>query len=141
MTGQARGWFNVAPFSQNVPERVEALALDAIVVLVDGWTAYGGAQWIDSPATGRYGTYLCKEVVPYVDSHWRVGARGLAGFSSGGFGAMVWTLLRPDLFAGFATHAGDALFDVCFLPEFGAAAQALRNLYDSSFERFWEDFR
>jgi S-formylglutathione hydrolase FrmB len=141
MTGQARGWFNVSPFASNVPELVDASRLEAIVVIADAWTALGGAQWIDSPATGRYGTYFCDEVVGFVDAHFRTGARGLAGFSSGGFGAMVWSLLRPDLFSGFATHAGDALFDVTFLPEFGAAAQALRNLYEGSYERFWDDFR
>jgi pimeloyl-ACP methyl ester carboxylesterase len=145
MTGRARAWFNVSPFSENVPDAVERLGLDAIVVLVDGWTALGGSQWVDSPAIGRYGTYLCEDVVGFVDSTFRTLAapahRGLAGHSSGGFGAMLWSLHRPDLFGGFATHAGDALFDVTLAPEFGAAAQALRNGYGGSFEAFWQDFR
>jgi hypothetical protein len=54
---------------------------------------------------------------------------------------MVWSLLRPDLFGGFATHAGDALFELVYPAEFATAAQALRNLYDGSFDRFWDDFR
>ena len=54
---------------------------------------------------------------------------------------MVWSMLRPDLFGGFATHAGDALFDVTLGAELAPAAQALRNLYDGSFEAFWADFR
>jgi S-formylglutathione hydrolase FrmB len=145
MTGQARAWFNVSPFGTNVPSLVEELAPEAIVVLVDGFTAVGGAQWIDSPATGRYGTYFCEEVVPFVDAHFRTAParehRGVAGKSSGGFGAMVWGMLRPDLFGGFATHAGDALFDVTIVAELGEAAQALRNAYDGSYERFWADFR
>jgi len=49
--------------------------------------------------------------------------------------------LRPDLFGGIATHAGDALFEVSLAPELASAAQALRNRYDGSFDRFWEDFR
>ena len=145
MTGQARAWFNVAPFTRNVPEEIDALAPEAIVVLADGWTALGGAQWIDSPAIGRYGTYLCDDVVGFVDAEFRTLAgpahRGVLGRSSGGFGAMVWALRRPDLFGGFATHAGDALFEVVYPQEFAAAAQTLRNLYGGSFERFWEDFR
>ncbi|HZQ04476.1 MAG TPA: alpha/beta hydrolase-fold protein [Gaiellaceae bacterium] len=141
MTGQARAWFNVSPFVRNVPAEVEALGLEAIVVLVDGWTALGGSQWVDSAAIGRYGTYLCDDVVQFVDARFDVSARALAGRSSGGFGAMFWALRRPDLFAGFASHAGDALFEVVYPAEFAAAAQALRNLYGGSFERFWEDFR
>ena len=54
---------------------------------------------------------------------------------------MTWALRRPDLFGGFASHAGDALFEVSLAPELAAAAQALRNLYGGSFERFWADFR
>jgi hypothetical protein len=50
-------------------------------------------------------------------------------------------MARPDLFSGFASHAGDALFEVTLASEFGPAAQALRNLYDGSFDRFWADFR
>jgi hypothetical protein len=145
MTGQARAWFNVSPFAPSFGEQIDALGLDVIVVCVDGFTALGGSQWIDSPAIGSYGTYLCEDVVSFVDSRFRTvpeaAARGLAGKSSGGFGAMVWAMLRPDLFGAFATHAGDALFEVTLAAEFGPAVQALRNLYEGSFERFWADFR
>ena len=145
LTGQAPAWFNVAPFARNFPELVEELSPEALVVLVDGFTSLGGAQWIDSPAIGAYGTYFCDEVVGLVDAEFRTIAsasgRGVSGKSSGGFGAMVSAMLRPDLFGGFATHAGDALFEVSYLPELGAASQALRNSYGGSFERFWADFR
>lgn len=33
-------------------------ALPCIVVFVDGWTRYGGSQYVDSPGTGAYHTYL-----------------------------------------------------------------------------------
>ena len=33
-----------------------------IVVWVDAWTAYGGSQFVDSPGTGAYHSYLCDEV-------------------------------------------------------------------------------
>ena len=109
------------------------------------WTSYGGSQFIDSPGTGRYGEYLCDEVVSFVDSRYRTlaepGHRGLTGKSSGGYGAMVVPMLRPDVFGGLATHSGDALFELCYLPEFREAARALRDDYDGSYERFWEDFR
>jgi hypothetical protein len=54
---------------------------------------------------------------------------------------MVWGMLRPDLFGAFATHAGDALFDVSMARELAPAAQTLRNDYDGSFDAFWQDFR
>jgi hypothetical protein len=54
---------------------------------------------------------------------------------------MVVPMLRPDVFGGLATHSGDALFELCYLPEFREAARALRDEYDGSYDRFWEDFR
>ena len=54
---------------------------------------------------------------------------------------MVTPMLRPDVFGGLATHAGDALFEVCYLPEFRDDARALRDDYDGSYDAFWEDFR
>ena len=53
---------------------------------------------------------------------------------------MVTAMLRPDLFAGLATHAGDTLFDISYRREFVEAVRALRE-YDGSYERFWKDFR
>jgi S-formylglutathione hydrolase FrmB len=145
MTGMAPAWFNVAPFAASFPERVDALAPEAVVVLVDAFTAYGGSQFLDSPATGRYHTYLCDEIVPWIDERYPTlparEHRGVQGKSSGGYGAMVTPLLRPDLFGGLATHAGDALFDVCYANEFAPAARALRDRYGGSFETFWSDFR
>ena len=141
-TGTARSWFNVRPWRKTVPEQIDELAPPAIVVLVDAFTAIGGSQFLDSPAIGSYHTYLCDELVPWADERFPTnGARALHGHSSGGYGAMVNAMLRPDLFAGFATHAGDALFEDGYQREFAEAVRALRDSYDGSYERFWEDFR
>jgi putative esterase len=150
MTGQLDMWRNRSAFRKNFPELCDELfasdeAPPCVVVWVDCWTSYGGSQFLDSPGTGRYHTYLCDEVVPWVDEHYRTEAapahRGIMGKSSGGYGAMVTPMLRPDLFGGLATHAGDALFEACYARDFAPAARHLRDHYDGSFERFWEDFR
>ena len=149
MTGQVDMWRNRKAFMPSVLESIDAWFADApvsaVVAFVDAWTSLGGSQFVDSPATGRYHTYLCDEVVPFVDAAYRTlpeaAHRGIAGKSSGGYGAMITPMLRPDLFAGLATHAGDALFEVCYQPEFPEVARALRDEYDGSYEAFWEDFR
>jgi S-formylglutathione hydrolase FrmB len=143
-------WRNRRAFRPTVVELVDDLFADpsvppAIVVFVDAWTSLGGSQFLDSPATGKYHTYLCDELVPWVDSHYPTLAqrehRAITGKSSGGYGAMVTPMLRPDLWGGLATHAGDALFENAYLPEFSQVARSLRDDYDGSYERFWEDFR
>ena len=150
MTGQIDMWRNRAAYRHNFPELLDQMfaasdAHPAIVVFVDCWTSYGGSQFLDSPGTGRYHTYLCDEVVTFVDERYRTLAdrehRGIAGKSSGGYGAMVTPMLRPDVFAGLGTHAGDALFESCYALEFPRVVRALRDMYEGSYERFWDDFR
>jgi S-formylglutathione hydrolase FrmB len=145
MTGMADAWFNVEPWSPSYPDRIAALDPPAVVVLVDAFTAVGGSQFVDSPGIGNYHTYLCNELVPFVDTSYptlpEAVHRGIAGKSSGGYGAMITPFLRPDLFGGLATHAGDALFEVCYARDFAPAARALRERYDGSFDAFWADFR
>jgi S-formylglutathione hydrolase FrmB len=145
MIGRVEAWFNVQPFAKNFPQLVDELAPPCVVVLVDAFTALGGSQFLDSPAVGRYHTYLCDEIVPYVDANFRTLTarehRGIQGKSSGGYGAMITPMLRPDLFGALATHAGDALFEASYLREFAPAARALREKHAGSWERFWENFR
>jgi S-formylglutathione hydrolase FrmB len=149
-TGQLDMWHNRSAFRPTVPELVDRLFAEegcppALIVYVDAWTSFGGSQFLDSPAVGRYHTYLCDEVVPFVDARYRTlpdaAHRGITGKSSGGYGAMVTPMLRPELFGGLATHAGDALFELCYLPEFREAARTLRDAYNGSFDAFWTDFR
>jgi S-formylglutathione hydrolase FrmB len=148
-TGHLAMWRNRTPFRQPFPETADAMfargdAPPAVVVWVDAWTAYGGSQFVDSPGTGRYHSYLCDEVVPWVDGRYRTlpepGHRAIMGKSSGGFGAMITPMLRPDLFGALATHAGDSLYELCYIPDFGRAVRALRE-YDGDVWRWWDDFR
>src|SRR5438045_9649067 len=150
MTGEVHMWQNRTAFRPNVPELIDRLFAEencppALIVAVDCWTSYGGSQFIDSPGTGRYCEYLCDEVVSFVDSRYRTlpaaAHRGLTGKSSGGYGAMVVPMLRPDVFGGLATHAGDALFEACYMPGFANAARMLRDDFDGSWDVLFERLR
>ena len=147
-TGQLAMWRNRSPFRQPFPEAADAVfasgqAPPAIVVYVDAWTSYGGSQFVDSPGTGRYHSYLCDEVVPWVDARYRTlpdaAHRAIMGKASGGFGSMITPMLRPDLFGALATHAGDALYEYCYIPDFATAVRHLRR-HDGDIWRWWRDF-
>jgi Putative esterase len=148
-TGQVDMWWNRTALRPTVPELVDELFArpttpSAIVVFVDCWTSLGGSQFLNSPGTGRYLDYLCDEVVAFVDDRYPTlparEHRGVAGKSSGGYGAMVAPMLRPDVFGALVSHAGDALFEHCYLPDIPKATRALRDHYDGSYERFFADF-
>jgi S-formylglutathione hydrolase FrmB len=132
--GSARGWANVTAFQPTVPERLDALVAEGAIppvvgVFPDGFTALGGTQWTDAPAVGRYQSWVAEDVVGYVDATFgtlaRAGARAVVGRSSGGYGALAMARDRADVFGHVASHAGDAYFEYCYLPDLPRAAAAL----------------
>ncbi|WP_067464731.1 alpha/beta hydrolase [Actinomadura macra] len=148
-TGTLAAWSNQAAYRTPVPVATDGLfargeAPPAILVFVDAWTTYGGSQYIDSLGTGRYHSYLCEEIVPWVDARYRTlpdrDHRAIAGKSSGGLGAAITSMLRPDLFGAFAAHSGDSLSEAQYIPHFLHAARHLR-AYDGDIFRWWDDFR
>jgi S-formylglutathione hydrolase FrmB len=112
----------------------------ALVVFVDAYTSRGGSQFLNSVGTGRYLDYVCDEVVPFVDSRYPTASahdpRGVSGKSSGGYGAMVLSMLRPDVFGALASHAGDTLFECCYQPLFPVAARLLNSQFGGSWQAF-----
>ncbi|HVB53226.1 MAG TPA: alpha/beta hydrolase-fold protein [Candidatus Acidoferrales bacterium] len=149
MSGQLDMWKSRSGFRRTPIELFDQLFSDptappCLLVFADCWTRLGGSQFLDSPGTGQYHSYLCEEVVPAVDATFRTLAdrdhRAVAGKSSGGYGALVSALTRPDLFGSLASHAGDALFEYCYLPEFPEVVRQLRDHYQGSYASFWADF-
>lgn len=147
-TGHLAMWRNRSPFRQPFPETADRVFADgtapgAILVYVDAWTSVGGSQFLDSPGTGPYHSYLCDEIVPWVDAHYRTYAdrdhRAITGKSSGGYGAMITPMLRPDLFGAFATHAGDAQFESSLQRNFPEIARTLRDHYAGSYTAYLAD--
>ncbi len=116
-------------------------AAPAILVLPDCFTRYGGSQYVNSSAVGRYEDHVVQELVPYVDRTFRVldGRRGVVGKSSGGFGALHLAMHHPGLFAACASISGDCCFEYCFGSEL---LPALRGLvaHDMDPLKFWTAF-
>jgi len=146
-TGQLDMWTGRNAFEPTFIERMDAMLAteecpDAIVVMVDCWTSYGGSQFLDSTGTGNYQSYLCDEVVPFIDERYPTAAdrehRGINGKSSGGYGSMVVPMMRPDVFSALASHAGDALFELSMPPSIAATIRTLRDRYESSYDVFFE---
>jgi Putative esterase len=142
-SGQVDMWLSRSAFEPTFVERLDAMFAagecpEAVIVFVDAWTSLGGSQFLNSAGTGRYLDHLCDEIVPFVDSRYPTLAarehRAIAGKSSGGYGAMVVPMLRPDVFGALAAHAGDALFECCYLPSFPVIARRLRDDFDGSFD-------
>jgi enterochelin esterase-like enzyme len=81
---------------------IEAGAHAAIIVVPDAYTLYSGSMYSNSPTTGDWETYVARDVVSYIDQHYRTlakrGSRGLSGHSMGGYGTMRIAMRYPEVF-------------------------------------------
>jgi S-formylglutathione hydrolase FrmB len=89
----------------HVPEAVAANAAkghEFIVVVPDTLTKLGGSMYSSSPTTGDFKAFVAKDLVAYIDSHYRTIAkrsgRGLAGHSMGGYGTWTVGMTYPEVF-------------------------------------------
>jgi enterochelin esterase family protein len=126
-TGKGSMLLNVNPWIETLKERLDRLMktkklVESIVVMPDCFTKFGGSQYLNSTATGNYEDHVVKELVRYIDKHYRTipqpAARAIIGKSSGGYGALVLGMKHPDVFGLVACHSGDMYFELCYKPDF-----------------------
>lgn len=144
-TGFGEGMLAKQAWSESLPDRLDRLMgsgrmREAIVVMPDGFTRYGGSQYLNSTATGRYEDHLVRELVPFVDRRYPTsGRRAVVGKSSGGYGAMILGMRHPKVFHAMACHSGDMYFEYCYLPDLPKCASILRRHGGlKKFVRKWE---
>ena len=110
-------------FGESVPQRLDRLLErgrmgPVIAAFPDGFTSLGGNQYVDSPTLGRWERFLLDEMIPAIESRYRVrgGARHRAVFgkSSGGYGALVQGLRHGDHWGAVACHSGDINFELAY---------------------------
>ena len=90
----------------HVPQTIEGAfaqgAQEMIVVLPDSKTVHNGSMYSSSVTTGNFENFIARDVVSYVDAHYRTIAkrtsRGLAGHSMGGYGATRIGMKHSDVF-------------------------------------------
>jgi S-formylglutathione hydrolase FrmB len=102
-------WFALASHFVNAPVAMEAAlekgtAREMILVMPNADTRYAGSFYGSSAATGDWETFVTRELVAYIDGHFRTlasrASRGLAGHSMGGYGTIRLAMKYPDVYAG-----------------------------------------
>lgn len=75
---------------------------DMIVVMPDSKTVHNGSMYSSSVTTGDFETFIARDLVTYIDGHYRTIARresrGLAGHSMGGYGTSRIGMKHPETF-------------------------------------------
>ena len=141
--GLGKMLLNADPLGENIEDRMNRLISEKkcgpmILVLLDCFTRFGGNQYINSSATGRYEDYIIKEIVPFVDKNYNISDHAVWGKSSGGYGSIVLGMRHPEVFQALADHSGDAAFEYSYLPDFPKALDAFKEAGGP--KRWLEDF-
>jgi enterochelin esterase family protein len=100
--GQGKMLLNADPLGENIEDRMNRLISSRkcgsmVLVLIDCFTRFGGNQYINSSATGRYEDYITNEIVPFVDKNYNISEHAVWGKSSGGYSFWVCDIRKYSM--------------------------------------------
>ena len=139
-TDSDEGWMGFKKHWINLPAVIDkalgsGASREMIVVMPNAFTKAQGSMYSASVTTGNWEEYVTKELVAYIDSHYRTlaqpASRGLAGHSMGGYGTLRLAMKHPEAFSSIY-----ALSPCCLAPgnlqarPGSARAEAIRGFDD-----------
>lgn len=129
-------WWGVVPHFVSVPQSMDrslasGVAKEMILVMPNAYTRYQGSMYSNSVTTGNWEDYVVRDLVSYVDRHYRtiahVNGRGLAGHSMGGYGALRIGMKHPEVFSSIYVMSACCMMPRAVDPERGRAAEAVQD--------------
>jgi enterochelin esterase-like enzyme len=100
-TSTAAEYVGLVPFDADL-QADGAGPREMIIVVPDTDTLFGASMYTNSPTTGNFEDFIARDLVAYIDGHFRTiarrEARGLAGHSMGGYGTLRIGMRHPDEF-------------------------------------------
>ncbi len=132
---KAERYWNLMTVPATADKEMEAGTVhDFILVHPDAYTIYSGSMYSNSPTTGDWEAYITRDLVGYIDSHYRTIAnrdsRGLAGHSMGGYGTLRIAMKHPEVYSAIYAMSSCCLMNNPAAPRPAAAtgnAGARRN--------------
>lgn len=100
---QAEGTVAWTKMEERHKAAMAATGREFIVVAPDSDTLMGGSMYSDSVTVGNFERFTAKELVGYIDGHYRTiarrEARGLFGHSMGGYGSLRIGMKHSEMFS------------------------------------------
>lgn len=99
--GWEEHWINL---HEVLDSAIEAgLSEEMIVVMPNAFNAFQGSFYSSNITIGDWEAFVTRELVAYIDSHYRTlanrNSRGLAGHSMGGYGTIRLGMKNPDIYS------------------------------------------
>jgi S-formylglutathione hydrolase len=106
---------------------------EVILVMPNAYTIYQGSMFSNSVTTGDWEAFIARDLVEYIDSHYRTiperASRGLAGHSMGGYGTIRIAMKYPQVYSSIYTLAACCLTaNLSPNPQSSARAEALTSV-------------
>lgn len=102
---------------------------DMILVVPDSYTKQGGAMYSSSSTVGDFESFIARDLVSYIDGHYRTIARregrGLSGHSMGGYGTLKIGMKYPGVFSSLYAMSSCCLSARGITPERGKQLEAM----------------
>jgi S-formylglutathione hydrolase FrmB len=118
-------WIKIGEGTQKA---AAAGAPEMIVVVPDTNSKHGGAMYSNSVTVGGFEDFIVRDLVSYVDSHYRTIAkresRGLGGHSMGGYGTLRIGMRNSDVFSSLYAMSPCCLPPRTMEPDMGKAIEA-----------------
>jgi S-formylglutathione hydrolase len=117
-------WYGFTKHWINLPATIDKAVSEGksgefIIVTPNAYNRYFGSMYSNSVTIGNWEDYVAKELVAYVDNHYRTipqaTSRGLAGHSMGGYGTIRIGEKHPEIFSSLYL-----LSPCCMLPNLTA---------------------
>ncbi|SKB47990.1 alpha/beta hydrolase [Dyadobacter psychrophilus] len=125
-------WYGLVKHWINMPSVVDKVfaagkLTEMIIVTPNAYTRSGGSFYSNSITVGNWEDYVAKELVTYIDQHYRTiakaASRGLAGHSMGGYGTMRIGERYPEVFSSIY-----ALSPCCMAPGGNRSPESLAKI-------------
>jgi len=102
---------------------------EMILVVPDSYTKHAGSMYSNSATVGDFEGFIARDLVAYVDGHYRTiakrEARGLAGHSMGGYGTFKIGMKFPEVFSSLYAMSSCCLSARTVTPERGRQLEAM----------------
>lgn len=99
--GWEEHWINLYEVIES--SLAEGLSGEMIVVMPNAYNRFKGSMYSSSVTIGDWETFMSRELVHYIDSHYRTiaepSSRGLAGHSMGGYGTIRLGMKYPEVWS------------------------------------------
>jgi len=129
-TSTPEKWFTDDKLEQRIDNAFRTGVRDMILVFPNTYTVHGGSMYSTSVTTGDWESFITRDLVRHIDSHYRTiaqrASRGLMGHSMGGYGTTRLGMKYPDVFSSLYAMSACCLSARDITAELGQEAAAVK---------------